>query len=383
MSEPLTLHPLVFLEDGDETVIGRRDIDSYAYFPPDGAALVRELGAGRCTADAARWYRETYGEDVDVAEVVSVLRELHFVRADDDPAAAPRPVRWQRLGRALFSPPAWALYALALAAALVATLRDPALLPTAADIDFTGSLLVSGVALFAGQALLALVHESFHVLAGRRLGLRTSVRISRRFYYAVYETRLDGLVSVPRRRRYLVILAGLLADALAVATLILAASATSGTPRGLCLALAFTTLPRIMWQFLFHLRTDVYYLITTALGLDDLDGAARRRLRALIGRPAGAGAPALGERDERAARWYAPLMVAGYALSVAMLVLVVVPLAAHFFGPAVRWLAGEPAESQALGSAVLLGITSFELMLALAVALRERRAIRQSAGSFA
>ena len=383
MPAPLTLHPLVFLEDGDEVVIGRRDIDSYAYFPPDGAALVRELGAGRRPDAAARWYRETYGEDVDVAEIVATLRELGFVRSDHDPVAGVRPVRWQRLGRALFSPAAWTLYALALAAALVATLRDPALLPTAADIDFTGSLLVSGVALFAGQALLALVHESFHVLAGRRLGLRTSVRISRRFYYAVYETRLDGLVSVERRRRYLVILAGLLADVLVVATLILAASATSGTLRGLCLALAFTTLPRIVWQFLFHLRTDVYYLITTVLGLDDLDGAARRRLRALLGRPARAGLSPLGERDERAARWYAPLMVAGYALSVAMLVLVVVPLAAHFFGPAVRWVAGEPAESRALGSAVLLGITLFELTLALAVALRERRAIRQSAGSFA
>ena len=82
---------------------------------------------------------------------------------------------------------------------------------------FTGLAADRGVALFAGQALLALVHESFHVLAGRRLGLRTSVRISRRFYYAVYETRLDGLVSVPRRQRYLVILAGLLADVLVVA----------------------------------------------------------------------------------------------------------------------------------------------------------------------
>ena len=110
------------------------------------------------------------------------------------------------------------------------------------------------------------------------------MHISRRFYYAVYETRLDGLVSVPRRERYLVILAGLVADVLVVATLILVAAATGGTPRGLCLALAFTTVPRIMWQFLFYLRTDVYVLLTTVLGLDDLDGAARQRLRRLLRR---------------------------------------------------------------------------------------------------
>jgi hypothetical protein len=385
MSAPLSLHPLTFLEDGDEVVVGRRDIDSYAFFEPDGAALVRELAAGRSPARAAAWYRETYGEAIDIDDVVATLHELGFVREADAGAmpGVPLRVRWQRLGRALFSPAAWAIYAIAVIAAVATVLRDPALGPSAGDIRFTDSLLICGIALFAGQALLALVHESFHVLAGRRLGLRTSVRISRRFYYAVYETRLDGLVSVPRRARYLVILAGLLADVLVVSTLVLAAAVSGGVLRGLCLALAFTTLPRIMWQFLFHLRTDVYYLITTALGLDDLDAAARQRLRGLIRRSDRGAAASFGERDRRAARWYAPLMVAGYALSVTMLVLVIVPLATHFFGPALRWLAGERAGSQTLGSTVLLATTLFELSLALAVALRERRDTRLSAGSYA
>jgi hypothetical protein len=383
MSASLSLHPLTFLEDGDEVVVGRRDVDSYAYFPPDGAALVRQLRDGRTPAEAAAWYRETYGERVDVDEVVATLRELGFVRDAGVPAAAARPLRWQGLGRALFSPLAWASYAIAILAATVACLRDPTLVPGSGDVLFTRSLLVAGVTLFVAQLLLALVHESFHVLAGRRLGLRTSLRISRRFYYVVYETRLDGLVSVPRRQRYLVILAGLLADVLVVCAFVLLAAATDGTVRGLCLALAFTTVPRIMWQFLFHLRTDVYYLVTTALGLDDLDGAARQRLRELLRRRAPAATRDFGERDVRAARWYAPLMVAGYALSATMLVLVVIPLAGHFFGPALRWLSGEPAGSQTPGSAVLLAITLFELSLALAVALRERRANRLSAGSFA
>ena len=389
MSAPLSLHPLTFLEDGDEVVIGRRDIDSYAYFPPDGAALVRQLGAGRSPAQAATWYRETYGEAIDIDEIVATLRELGFVRDDDDadaggPPAAVRPLRWQGLGRAVFSPLAWVLYATAIAAAAVVCLHDRALVPSAGDVLFTDSLLIAGVTLFAGQILLTLVHESLHVLAGRRLGLNTSLRISRRLYYVVFETRLDGLVSVPRRQRYLVILAGLLADVLVVSAFVLVAAMTSGTLRGLCLALAFTTLPRIMWQFLFHLRTDIYYLVTTALGLDDLDAAARQRLRELLRRPeAGAGVRVFGDRDRSAARWYAPLIVVGHAWSVAMLVLVVIPLATHFLGPALRWLSGEPAGSQTLGSAVLLSFTLFELSVALAVALRERRANRRSAGSFA
>jgi hypothetical protein len=379
----LELHRLTFLDDGDEVVVGRRDTDSYAVLPADGAALVRVLDCGGCPARAASWYRATYGEAVDIDAFVATLREFGFVRERGDVADAGAPVRGQRLGRALFSAPAWVLYALLVLAAIIACISDPALVPGTGHVHFTGSLLISGIALTVGQWLLALVHEAFHVLAGRRLGLRTSVRISRRFWYVVYETRLEGLVSVPRRRRYLVILAGMLADALVVAGLVLVAAGTGGVLHGLCLALAFTTLPRIAWQFLFHLRTDIYYLATTVLGLDDLDAAARSRLRELTGRKPAPGAPELGERDRRAARWYAPLLVVGYALSSAMLVLVVLPLASAFLGPALRALSGADGGSQAPGSAVLLAITLFELSLAVAVALRERRAHPHSAGRLA
>ena len=52
---------------------------------------------------------------------------------------------------------------------------------------------------------------------------------------------------------------------------------TRGWPvvSGLCLALAFTTLPRMAWQFYLFLRTDIYHLIATATGCVDLDTAAR------------------------------------------------------------------------------------------------------------
>ena len=40
----LAFHQLSFAPEGDDVVVGRRDIDSYGVFPPDGAAL------GACTA---------------------------------------------------------------------------------------------------------------------------------------------------------------------------------------------------------------------------------------------------------------------------------------------------------------------------------------------
>jgi len=319
---PLRFHPLAYLEDGGEVVVGRSDIDSYGVFPHDGAALVRELVAGRDPTDAAEWYAHTYGERVDMVDFVATLRELQLVRDDQDPAAAAPParVRGQRLGRAMFSAPAWVLYAALIAAGVVVCALDGRMLPRTDNVFFVDSLLTVAAAVFAGQIALTVLHEAFHVLAGRRLGIGARVGVSRRMYFVVLETNLDGLAVVARRRRYLPILAGLLADALAVAGLTVVAylAREQHVISGLCLALAFTTLPRMAWQFYLFLRTDIYHLVATATGCVDLDTVARQlianRVNALLGRHARLhDESAWHPRDLRIARFYAPVMVIGYA----------------------------------------------------------------------
>ena len=160
----------------------------------------------------------------------------------------------------------------------------PRLAPHAGNLVFTHYVTVLVLTLFLGQFPLILLHESFHMLAGRRLGLRTSLRLGRRLYFLVFETIMDGLVAVPRRRRYLPMLSGLLADLLVIAVLTLIAAATM-RPDGsvplagaVCLAFAFTTALRFAWQFYVYLRTDLYYAAVTVLGCQDLQAAARHIL---------------------------------------------------------------------------------------------------------
>ena len=135
----LAFHQLSFAPEGDDVVVGRRDIDSYGVFPPDGAALVRELAAGRPLPDAARWYEDTYGEAVDVDAFVDTLIDLEFLRAADEPVAAAEPVRWQRVARALFSPVAAVLYGMVVAAAIGISLGDPSLRAAAAATSSSSS----------------------------------------------------------------------------------------------------------------------------------------------------------------------------------------------------------------------------------------------------
>lgn len=380
--QAVPLHALTYLEDNGEVVIGRPDIDSYGVFPPDGAALVRQLAAGMPPGQAGRWYADTYGEQVDMAEFLDTLGELQFLGAAD-PAAGAGPVAWQRLGRWMFSPVAWGCYVLVIAAAAAEMIARPRLAPHPANLFFTHYVTVLAVVVFAGQFPLILLHESFHMLAGRRLGLRTSLRIGRRLYFLVFETRMDGLVAVPRRRRYLPMLSGLLADALVISVLTLIAAATirpdGSVPLGgaVCLAFAFTTALRFAWQFYVYLRTDLYYTAVTVLGCLDLHQAAQRilanRFRRLLRRPP-ADESLLHPRDVAVGRWYSWLMLAGYVFSLTTLAVAIIPLTWQVLVIVVgRFTHGGQSWGQLADSVVFLALNLAQIIVILIVVLRSRR----------
>ena len=285
LDEPVRLHPLTYLDEGDDVTVGRADIDSYGVFPRDGAELVRRLEQGSSPNQAARWYEEQYGETVDVAEFLEVLGDLDLLVPHGETAAVVEEVRWRRLGSALFSPVAWVVYGVIVAAAVVTMVRDHSLIPRYQHIFFTrSSLTILTLGIVLGQVPWMLLHEAFHALAGRRLGLNSKLSIGRRFYYVVFVTSLDGLVAVPRRKRYLPMLAGMVLDVLAVSSLTLGAAALSSTSGAgaffykLFLSMAFGVVIRLAWQFYFFLRTDLFFLASTVLGCNDLQGASREHL---------------------------------------------------------------------------------------------------------
>ena len=386
----LALHRLSFAPEGDDVVVGRRDIDSYGVFPPDGAALVRELAAGRPVADAARWYEDTYGEPVDLAGFVDTLSELQFLRRPDEPTTVATPVRWQRLGRALFSPVALVLYGMVVAAAIGISLGDPSFAPRPSHVFFVESFLIVELTMVLGQLPLSGIHELAHLLAGRRLGLRSRIRLSNRFYFVVFETTLDGLVSVPRRQRFVPMLAGMGADAVVMAALTIAAVALpdGSLASRICLALAFSTLPRIVWQGYLFLQTDIYFLVATLLGCIDLHSTSRQWIANRWHRAARRPERLVDEAawhpaDRRAVRWYAPLMIAGYGAAAVMMVVVAIPLAWHLFGGALRTLLGDDGGGNGAtwDAAVLFAVSGIHLTLAYVLARRERRVRAHSFGT--
>jgi len=386
---PLALHPLVYLEEGEEVTIGRPDTDSYAIFPLDGAQLVRRLAEGATPAQASDWYAAEYGERADVQDVIDALRELRFVRETEEEPAVLEPVRWQRLGRALFSPVAWCCYGIIVAWAVFRMVRSPELVPTSEDLLFSDYYAVISAVLLVAAVPLIAVHETFHALAARRLGVRSRTRMSYRFYFLVVETAMDGLVTVERRKRYLPIVAGMVADCVLLGLLITVADAAQG-PGGadtlasrVCLALAFAALLRLLWQFFLYLRTDIYVLITTALGCVDLHTTSvrllRNRLLRLCGRTDRLADESLWHPvDHRVARWYSWLIVAGYTVSLATFVLALAPVLVRMVSGAADRFRHRASWVELLDSSVFLVLTFAQLGFTVWIAARERRRARRS-----
>lgn len=343
MPEPvLELHELSFVPEGDEVVVGRLDTGSYAVFPTDGAELLRRISEGMTLSQASAWYADTFGEPVDVDEFATALTELGFVRESDSEPRPVRAVKLQRLGRVLFSPAAWVFYVFVVASWAFATFRDIAILPHPSQIFFTWSLVIVQVVITFGQFPLLFLHEGFHILAGRRLGLPTRMGVSNRLTYIVFETELNGLMSVPRRSRYLPFFAGMVCDAVVFCSLGVTAELTrmsngSFSLAGrICLALAFTVIMRMAWQFQLYLRTDLYYVFASALNCYDLHDASTALLRNRIWRALGRHDRLVDEQqwtdhDRKVGMFYGPFIVLGIFIIILITIFASFPVVREYF----------------------------------------------------
>jgi hypothetical protein len=379
----IRLHRLTMVTENDGVMIGRPDIGSYALFPAEGAQALQLLDAGTPVSSVSAWYRQKYGAPLDVDDFLAVLDDLKFVRGDGEDEASQARVRWQRLGRWTFSWPALACYAAVTVAACVMMARFPYLRPTYRHMFFTTYLWLIPIALAATAIPTVLLHESFHVLAGRRLGLPATLSIGRRFCYLVVETRLDSLFSVPKRKRYLPFLAGMIADIVLLCGLTLIASIlhSQGFPAwcsGLCLAVAFTEVLRVIWQFLLYLETDFYLVISHALRCPDLHRATRAHIKTQACRLLHRAPPQIdadwADRDWAFARWFAPLLISGYVFSLFTLLWAGIPSMIRLVELLIAgFSASHNPANGILNVLSFVALTSLEWGLLLYVVARDRR----------
>jgi hypothetical protein len=280
------------------------------------------------------------------------------------------------------------LYGAVVAAAAWVMITTPGLRPSAHHVFFTGSLVVVLLVMIVVELPLLCLHEFAHVLAGRRLGLSSRLGIGHRLYFVVFQTTLTGIYSVPRRRRYLPFLAGMVCDVLVFSGLVLLADALrgpDGTPSVVgraALAAAYFTAIRLVWQFLFIVETDVHHVLATALRCTDLSGLTRSYLRVrlsrLLGR-AGEDVPC-SSRERAVLRWFAPLTAVGSCAVVGLAVVTVGPVVVGYATRIVEGVGSGTTTGHFWDSVVSLSLFVSQFGVLAVLLVRERLPRRRAAG---
>ncbi|WUI03577.1 hypothetical protein OHR68_17755 [Spirillospora sp. NBC_00431] len=336
------LRPLSVVEDGDDVLVGDPETGTFVAIPPVGAVVIAALRRGDSVAAAAREAEAFAGEPVDVPDFVATLRDLGFVEtgppAPAGGAAPGRPGRWARV---LFGRTAWAVYAAcALFDLAVLAVWPPARPDPGSDAFVFAAAGPSALVLTPFALAVMGVHECWHWLAARAAGVPARFGLDRRVLFLVFETDLSQLWTLPRRRRYGPLLAGLAVDGAVLSCLLAARLAGLGLP--VLGAWSFVLVSHMVWQCMIFLRTDLYAVLVTATGCRDLWRVKTLLLRRAFGRlgPDGeAELAAAHPRDLRVGRWFRWLWLAGFGVVAGWAAVFFVPVVP----PVVDWTAGHLA----------------------------------------
>jgi putative peptide zinc metalloprotease protein len=366
--EVVRLRKLSLVDDGDRVIVGAPETGVFIAVPPVGAVVIRALQDGVSVPEAAAAAQRFAGQPVDVATFVDRLARLGFLVCAGDAqhqptrtaalqtrrwlaGPAPERVRW------LFGRVAWTVYVTLLAFDIGVLIIRPQLLPhprAAYQLLHVGAG-PSLVLLFPLSTALVAAHECGHWLAARAAGLTARFGVDHRMYFVVFETDLSQLWSLPRRRRFGPLLAGLAVDSTALAVLLaieLGIAERWWTPPAiaahLTAALAFAEVAGMAWQCLLFLRTDLYGVLVAATGCHNLwrvKTLSVRRVLKILNPGQAAELAAANPRDVAVAAWFRWLWVAGYVAAGAWFAWFYLPLLAHL----VAWIGPGLATSPAGG----------------------------------
>jgi hypothetical protein len=267
---------------------------------------------------------------------------------------------------------------------------EPSLRPTYEDTfvfpDIAASLLLTNVVV----VLLTILHEIWHAFAGAALGVPSQLRLERRGVFPVLETDLSGLWALPPSKRYGPFLAGMGIDSVILFAAVAPRYAWShgwiDLPPGLIRILAMVVLSQVAklaFQTLAYLRTDMYLVMATATGCNNLHQVTRLSLKQLVRKLKPEEATILRDanpRDLRVARWYRLLYLAGLVWMVFFAFRFVLPSAKVALGWSLGILFAAPPVSFSWWEGVLLiSFTLLDVALPLIVLVRNRLRARRAA----
>jgi putative peptide zinc metalloprotease protein len=326
-------------DDDGSVVVGRADTGDFVALPEVGATIIRDLSRGARVSEVEQNLLEG-GLKIDVAGFVKQLSGLGFVRAvdgvthPDAPAVRPGSLPWLHPHhvRWLFTPAAYSVCLLVVAAATATLVLDALIRPRYDDLFFSGStslVLAGSTALFL--AIVAL-HEFAHLASARASGVPARISFGTRLYSLVAQTDVSGVWALSGRERMRTYLAGMGLDLVLGSTLILVRAVRGVDDRAdhVMAAAVVLILVGIAGQFQLFMRTDMYFVAAHLLRARNLFEDATVQLiyalRCLVLKvPGPHPLTGLPSREHRVVKLYSVLMILGTLAALAVFALYLLP----------------------------------------------------------
>jgi putative peptide zinc metalloprotease protein len=384
-----TAHPQYFLiplsiqKEGDSYLVGNSEMGDFYQFPEQGLKILRMLGSGiEATTIKARLATED-AELVDVAAFVDLLLSIGFLHPESERQSVQQKLLAAtqnqrrvfdvdpRIARAIFSAPVLLCGACVMLYAALEMIINPELRVNFnafyVETNRTALLLLLLILSFIQVAM----HESGHMLAAARHGIKSRYTLGNRLWTVVAESDLTGILSLPKAQRYFPMLAGLLVDTLCASllTLLLAVlfeHGATGFSIQVVQALVLELMIGIIWQFNIFVKTDIYFVLCNYFSHPDLDREARVYLRDLTYRAT------LGLFGVRAAtsefqnlsmlRVFSSIWLLGRVMSLLVLFGVFLPTMAQYLYSAFQMLKGHPESVWAACDTILYVCISLTML---------------------
>jgi putative peptide zinc metalloprotease protein len=338
--------------DGEDVLIGNPENGTFLVVPREAVDVLDCLAAGQSLQQASEFYREKYGDPLDIDDFLGIMEAKGFVAAAETlgngqsaPVAGRQspPLRYhfsdfpQPVARVLYGWPSMLFCLVLTLCAGAGLIFDKSLVPRPADFIFPQYRVISFFVFLSLAMGSIFLHELSHVVAARALGVNSRLGIGHRMWFVVAEADLTGLWAVSKKQRYLPLLAGMITDIVSAAVLILLLLARDSSwihlpifAVRICKALVMSYWIRIVWQFYVFVRTDIYFVITNYFECRNLLGDTEDFLRHLASRVIHSGRlidqSHIPAAERRVIRAYSVLWLGGRLLALYVLFAVTIPV---------------------------------------------------------
>jgi putative peptide zinc metalloprotease protein len=385
--------PLSVQKEGEDYLVGNPDIGDFYKFPQEGLLILNRLKSGDTASMIKSGLAAEVRDQVNVDEFLDQLTSIGFIYPEDQRSAAQEWLRTRtgdtrrtfdvdpRLAKAIFSTPVLLCCLGVILYAVISAAIDPNLRVNfnAFYIETNRTLLL--LLVLSLSCVQIVLHESGHMLAAARHGVKSRYGIGTRLWTIVAESDLTGILALPKVQRYFPMLAGLLVDIVcgSIATILIKIMLQRGaSPFAIQVAqaLVLETVISIIWQFNIFIKTDIYYVICNYLSHPDLDRDARIYLfdvlhRITFGR---FGRKATMNIDNvLVLRLFSAIWLLGRIMSLFVLFFVFIPTMGKYIMSAAELFSGPPASVwQACDTILYVSITMTMMSIGMYMWLKQK-----------